>query len=368
MQKAKLVKHVAAAVMGASLMFGGVAAGVGSITPIASAQEAVTSTYYVDVTALNVRSTPSLTGTIVSSLSYGAVVSLVGDPVTADGYVWYHVQQAGNLLGWSVNGFTLGTAPTDGGTTPTNPTTPPTPSTGDFLYGDPVMVNTDLLNVRSLPSISASVLTVYSYGTSATVTGEARVADGITWYPVDNFGWVAGQYLWLNACGCRNGSGPTGGDSTTPTPSGSFFFGESVTVNTDFLNVRQSPSLSGAIVDVYEYGTIVRTGGSAIVADGITWYPVDAYHWVAGQYLIQTPDGPLDTANATYEVYSYGDSVGLVGLGAFVLSSPSLDASIVSYDGGLTITGDATVVDGRVWYPVDNIGWVIDTDVALPYR
>lgn len=268
--------------MGASLVFGGVAAGVGSITPVASAQEAQAagSSAYVDVASLNVRSTPGLSGTITTTLSFGTVVTIVGDPVTADGYNWYQVQLANGTTGWSVNGFTLGAGPGGGGTTTPAPTTPTTPAPGSFIYGDPVMVNTDLLNVRSLPSISASILTVYAYGTTGTITGGPTVADGITWYAVDNYGWVAGQYLWLNACGCRDGVYPPEEDGST-TPDIDF------NVTTDALNIRSGPGLSSSVVGTLVFGDAVTQYGEARTVDGYTWIPIDGKQtqWVANQFV-----------------------------------------------------------------------------------
>lgn len=274
----RFVKHIAAAVLGVSLVFGGVAAGVGSIVPEASAQEAQAAEQtYVDVDALNVRSLPSLSGTITTTLSYGTVVTLGGGPTTADGYVWYQVQQGGTTLGWSVNGFNTRSVPVGESTVPTTPTTP---TTGGFLYGDPVMVNTDLLNVRSLPSITASVLTVYGYGTSATITGDVQVADNITWYPIDNYGWVSGEYLWLNACGCRDGAGTPTDDTVT------------LTVIADVLNVRSAPSLSGTIVGARYFQDSVTSYGETVDTAGNRWCAIDSANtqWVSGQYAKLRPD------------------------------------------------------------------------------
>ena len=287
MRDVRFVRHAAAAVLGASLVFGGVVAGFGSIAPVTSAQEAQAgSSAYVDVASLNVRSTPSLSGTISATLSYGTVVSLVGGPVTADGYDWHQVQQGGTTLGWSVNGFALGAAPGGGGTTPTTPTTP---APSDFIYGDPVMVNTDLLNVRSSPSINAPVLTVYGYGTSATVTGDATVADGYTWYPVDNLGWVASDYLTLNACGCRDGVYPTDGGSEVGGDTGGVSTAPDIDfkVTTDALNVRSGPGLTSPIVGTLFLGDAVTQHGEARTADGYMWIPIDGNQtqWVANQFV-----------------------------------------------------------------------------------
>ena len=348
----RFFRHVAAAVIGASLVFGGAAAGVGSFVPGVSAQEAQAAEQtYVDVDALNVRSAPSLSGTITTTLSYGTVVTLIGESVAADGYAWYQVQQGGTTLGWSVNGFTTGSVPVGGGTIPT---TPPTPATGGFVYGSLVVVSTDLLNVRSLPSISAAVLDVYGYGTVALVTGDAAVADGYAWYPVDNLGWVAGDFV------TRYDNGH-GGSPTTPTPSpapGTFIDGDPVMVNTDLLNVRSLPSISASILTVYPYATTGTITGGPTVADGVTWYAVDNYGWVAGQYLwlnacgcrdgVYPPDEDGSTApgnefNVTADVLNVRSGPGL--------NSPIVDT--LSFGDAVTVYNRATTADGLSWVPID---------------
>ncbi len=278
MDNVRFFKRVTAVVIGASLVFGGVAAGVGSITPVASAQSdtaASETTAVVDVDALNVRSSPSLSGTIITTLYYNTRLHVFGDTTTADGYIWYQVRLTDGSTGWAVHGFIIGA----GESLPT----PTTPTTGGFVYGDTVVVVTDLLNVRSLPSISASVLDVYGYGTVATVTGPATVADGYTWYAVDNLGWVAGQYLTVRTPGGdgSDGGAPDGyGDES----------GDYVIVITDALNVRSTPSTSASILDVLLYHNGAFISGSPVTADGYTWYPINNHGWVAGQYIISAYD------------------------------------------------------------------------------
>lgn len=338
MRDVRFVKHVAAAVMGASLVFGGAAAGVGSITPTVLAQEVQTEDpAYVDVASLNVRSTPGLSSPIITTLTYGTPITLLGHTVATDGYDWYEVQLSTGTTGWSVNGFTRGTAPASGGTTPT----PTTPATGGFVYGDSVVVSTDLLNVRSNPSISAGVLTVYGYGEVALVTGDATVADGYTWYPVDNVGWVAGQYLTSN--GNSGGSTPppsSGGDT-----GGEFGFNDSATVDTDVLNLRTAPSINASIVDVYTYGAFVTISGEPTVADGITWYPVNFSGWVAGQYLVPADPDAFDVV----PLYVTTDVLN-------VRSSPSLSGTIVgtrNYLDVVVVNEGATSSDGTRWYAIN---------------
>lgn len=306
-------RHLAAVVLSTSLLLGTSAV---VVMPRAAAQESVASaSAVIAVDALNIRATPGLSTPIVTTLGYGTVITITGASVDVDGYAWYPIELSNGTSGWSVAGFILGTTPPNGPVTPGTPATP----TGGFLYGDPVMVSTDLLNVRSSPSINASVLTVYGYGTTATITGDPTVADNITWYPIDNYGWVSGAYLWLNACGCRDGVYPPEDDGGTSGAGGdgsgvSFAYNAYVHVRTDALNVRSAPSLSASVVTVYTSGTLSVITGGPTVADGYTWYAVDNLGWVAGDYL------------SIYETLQKTINVDV----ANVRSSPSTSGAIVS--------------------------------------
>ncbi len=276
----RMRRHVAAAVLGVSLTFGGLVAGSASLTPSAAAQEDVqeASGYPVVITvpALNVRSAPTLSGSVVTILIQNDVVRVVAGPTTADGYAWYQIEQRGVVVGWSVAGFIQGSA-ADPDPIP-QPTTPTTP-TGGYAYGSSVTVATSLLNVRALPSITARILTVYPAGRVATITGSPQVADNITWYPVDNYGWVSGEYL-------------TAGGATTPTtplPDDEVI---DLTVTASVLNVRSAPGLSGTIVDVRYFQQLVRFYDRAYAADGSQWIAINAAgtQWVSNSYVNLHPD------------------------------------------------------------------------------
>ena len=346
-------RQLVAATLGASMAFSGIATGVAPVVPAAVAQDVAPGTLAtVDVDFLNVRQTPSLSGSIVTTLAYGDQVDVAAGPVAADGYDWYRLQRDGADLGWSVAGFLQSG---DGGAT--------APVTG-WAYGDRVVVTTDVLNVRAFPSSTADVLQVYSSGTAATITGDAASADGIVWYPVDNLGWVAGQYL----SGSGDAGGTPGGDGTSgagTAPAGGWVYGDLV-VTTEELNVRQSPTASASVLATYASGTVATITGDATTVDGITWYPVDNLGWVAGQYLGTAGSGSPPGDGGT----SGGGATGTFGYGAVVVvstdllnvrSAPTLNGTILdTYPAGrqATITGDPTDADGITWYAVDNTGWV----------
>lgn len=333
-------RHLAAVVLSGSLLLGTAATGH---HPSASAQEfQVGQPVVVTVAALNVRDAPTLSGSIVTVLLQDEVVSVVSAPTSADGYDWYQIQRAGVYVGWAVNGFIPGSAGSGGAEPPTTP--------GDgYTYGASVAVTASLLNVRALPSLSADVLSVYAYGRVATITGEAQVADNITWYPVDNFGWVSGEYLQPSEGGTP--TSPTSPTSpTTPPTTGT---GTIFTVDADALNVRSTPGLTGTILKTVLYGTQLTQSGNPTTVDGILWFPVDNLGWVSGQFLQQDVE----------TVYVLADVLN-------IRSAPSTGGSIVgtlTYGQAVTIFANAQDEDGATWYAIDAAGtqWVSGQFVTI---
>ena len=351
-------RQVATAALGAALVFGGVAAGVASLAPSVAAQEVTDEEVMagdaatVDVDFLNVRQTPSLSGAIVKTLAFGTQVNVVTGPVIADGYNWYRLQQNGAFIGWSVAGFLVGTG-TDPGTDPGTPS-------GQFSFDQTVRVDTDLLNVRSAPSLSASVITVYAFDRGAIISGGPTTADGLTWYAVDNVGWVAGQYLVAVSQGDPSGN--------PGTPTGEFKAGDVVFVDTDLVNVRSGAGTSFSVADTAAYGETFTVQAGPTVANGYEWYRVSTSSWIAGDFLsLQsgsgtpgTPGTPSTPGGPTGD-FSYGETVTVSTDLLNVRSLPTTSASVLTvYASGrtATITGGPTTADGITWYAVDNYGWV----------
>ncbi len=78
---------------------------------------------------LNIRSAPA--GSVVATVPDGASLTILGEPQTAGGYVWWNVTTSGGVTGWSVDQFLAPVAgpPPDG--EPTPPPPPPVPPVVD---------------------------------------------------------------------------------------------------------------------------------------------------------------------------------------------------------------------------------------------
>jgi uncharacterized protein YgiM (DUF1202 family) len=170
-----------------------------SPTPQPTPQPPPAGTYSVGTTlvvatdGLNMRSGPSLRRSVIATLPEGTRVEVTDSPVEAEGYLWYGVYAGSYGGGWCVARYL---APASGG----SPTpAPEQPDDAGLSTGDRVKVVRGRLNVRSGPSLSASVLGVAADGEIFEIRGGPTSADGYQWYPVRNArfpnGWCAGAFL-----------------------------------------------------------------------------------------------------------------------------------------------------------------------------
>jgi uncharacterized protein YgiM (DUF1202 family)/predicted secreted protein len=197
---------------------------------------------------VNLRASASTTGTILSQLPSGTVLTIVGGPTTASGYTWWQVRTTAGTTGWvaglylarvtptptrtptpgAAATFTPTRTPTPGATaTPTRTPTPgasttptrtptrtPTAATiGGLTVGGTAQVATRV-NFRSAPSTSGTLIATLDVGTVVSIVGGPTTADGFVWYQVQVIGRGTG---WLVG-GALTPLGP-GGATLTPTPS-----------------------------------------------------------------------------------------------------------------------------------------------------
>ncbi len=187
------------------------------------------SLYRVDV-RVNMRSAPSTSGRILTTLPSGAVVTSLGDTATANGHTWLRVS-SGSLVGWISTSYLTSTGtrvntPTGVATVSRTPSrtatitrTPERTATsqatgtraaGVFIAGDTVRVADGPLNYRSTPGTSGAIIGTLPTGTQALVIGGPAASGGMTWYQLQVSGrangWVAGDFLGLVTGAVVNGS------------------------------------------------------------------------------------------------------------------------------------------------------------------
>ena len=221
----------------------------------------------VSASSLNMRSTPSTSGTKVTSLSSGTQVNILE---SLDG--WYRVEANGKTGYISSQYVSLAQSQSSA-------VTPPPATQESNLTGT---VSASSLNVRSTPSTSGTKVTSLSSGTQVKIL---ESLDG--WYRIEangKTGYVSSQYISLER------SEPA---ATTPPPATqeSNLTG---TVSASSLNVRSTPSTSGAKVTSLSSGTQVKILESL---DG--WYRIEANGktgYVSSQYVTESqPEQATDS-------------------------------------------------------------------------
>ena len=200
----------------------------------------------VTASALNMRSEPSTSSSVVTCLPRGTVVVLTGK---SDG--WYKVAYKGNTGYMSSEYLSVS-------------------SSADASLGDGTVTG-NLVNIRSGPSTSNSVIGSRNKGDTLSVTG---VSDN--WYKVSlngSTGYIRSDYLSL---GSDSGTSPSSDGS-----SGSSSASGTGTINASYVRMRSGPSTSHSILGTYNSGTKMTVNGD----DG-DWYKV-SYNGMDG-YVYKT--------------------------------------------------------------------------------
>ena len=245
---------VATAVVGSAVAL---SVSLGASTPSTAAAElAVGDDAVVTTDVVNVRDDATTSGSVLTTLVTGDAMTVVGGPVTADGYDWVEVTAADGTTGWLASDYIA------------------LPSSPDFALGDDAVVDTDALNVRSAAGIDGTILVTLVTGDAMTVVGDAVSADGYTWYEVTTLdgttGWVVGEYL-------------------APPVAPVLAAGDAAIVHTDALNVRDDASVSGGVLATLATADALTVLYGPTVVGGYTWYQVEAADgttgWVVGEYL-----------------------------------------------------------------------------------
>ena len=186
----------------------------------------------VTASALNMRSEPNTSSSVVTCLPRGTVVVLTGQ---SDG--WYQVAYRGSTGYMSSEYLSISTS-------------------ADSAFGDGTVTG-NAVNIRSGPSTSDSIVGSRSKGDTLSVIG---VSDN--WYKVSlngTTGYIRSDYLSL-------GSG-SGSSSSSGTSSGSV--SGTGTIQGICVRMRSGPSTSYSILGTYDTGTKMTVNGE----DG-DWYKV----------------------------------------------------------------------------------------------
>jgi len=137
--------------------------------------------------------------------------------------------------------------------------------------------------------------------------------------------------------------------------------GDSLVVNTDALNLRETASASGIIDAVLYTGDAVTIVDGPVSADGYDWYQVstaDGTGWVDGEYLDTTVTG--STSSDLTIGGGYVVNTDALNLRADASTSATVDAVLATGDDASVLDGPVSA-DGYDWYQVSTssgTGWV----------
>lgn len=224
---------------------------------------------------VNLRDQPSYAGTVLTSVPEGWLVNVLDGPFTddADGTVWYQVI-ANAQTGYMLSDYLV------------------TPGDGQ-VSAAAVLTTTANLNLRSGPSLTATVLLVIPNGGSVTTTGATQNGFSQLSYNGTS-GWAATQYL-------------SGGGGSQP-----------ATVVDGALNLRSGPGTTYAVILVMPGGAQVTITGALqngfypLSYNGTAGYASATYLQLGAQPTPTTPsgqtttvaDGPLNLRSGPGTTYS----------------------------------------------------------------
>jgi hypothetical protein len=232
-----------------------------------------------------------------------------------------------------------GTTITSAATTSTGGARLSTPQqSGSLSVGASVVVSGtgDCLRIHDSPLLASNVVYCLPDGSQSVITDGPQTADGYTWWKLGDLGWSVADYLQANSGGSSSATPATGSSaappaasatpapapaaaatpapapaSATPAPAApaapppaaaaaaaatprpelpngvAFAVGDPVVTKGagNCLNVHDSPSLNGDVVDCVPDGTTGDVTDGPVQADGYIWYRLDNRGWVVSTYL-----------------------------------------------------------------------------------
>lgn len=270
----------------------------------------------VTTSAVNYRSAPGLSSTVLAVLAAGHAAVVQDSGTSLDGYTWYLIRVStggDNPTGYVAGDFLALANPGN-----------------KFAPGDGVLT-TSAVNYRSAPGLNSSVYIVLQQGTYSVVQNNGIYLDGYTWYEVristggpTPTGYLAGEFLELGT--------PSGGD---------FDIGEWVYVNSGPLNFRSTPGLSGSVIRTLATDDIGMVTDGPMLVDGYVWYQLElvtgALGWAVEDFLsagsppsggvqigdtIKVIDGPLNIRSGAGSTYGVVDTAA-TGAIATVTAGPT---------------------------------------------
>lgn len=178
--------------------------------------------------------------------------------------------------------------------------------------GSVVTVTVDALNVRASPSLQGDIVGSLAGGTNVTTAGQS---DDNAWWKISYNGQDAYIFAQYAVAGGSYGASSSTGTATTANPG-------SVSVTSDYLNVRAGPGLDQQILGQLNGGATVQPTGRT--TDG-TWWQINYNSQTAYIYAAYTRAGSgggsaVAATTTTVSAPAPSGAVGAFGLGGHIKS------------------------------------------------
>ena len=303
-------------------------------------ETAVNYTGTITASTLNVRTSPSTSASVQSTLAKGASVTIVAECTAANGTKWGRLEGGG----W----ISLAYVQQGAGETPEPPAAPEAPTTPDATLYEGT-VSCDILNVRASASTGAAVSGTLRKGDKLAIV-EETTAGGLTWGRLSSGGWVATKYV------TKSGSAET---PTTPEAPGETV-SYTATVTASALNVRSTPA-TGSVVNVLRKGASVT-----ITAEQDGWGKLEGGGWVSLTYISKSSDsgatggdpGSSGGTGSTGSTQPASISGTITASALNVRETPGTGRVVSTLYRGSTVTVTETTTVGSTTWGKTASGWI----------
>lgn len=300
--------------------------------------------------------------TIAAAVGSGQRLTISVNPINVTGKTWYGVYGGTGVGGGWIDAANIAVAPK------------PVSKVGQTYKV------TEAMNLRSGAGTGYGVVTTMAAGSTGTVIGGPKNANGYTWWQLrtsgGSTGWGVGN--WLVATGTSSEApeptpSPTPDPSPTPNPTtGKFATGDTVRV-TESLNMRSSASTSGSVVAVLAAGVTGKVIGGPTSANGYTWWRIQTSAgtgWCVENWLAKSGGStPTDPGNPGTGGLAKGNTIRTTSSVNLRRDSSTSAGVIAILPAGTTgkIVGGYRTSGGYTWWKIETssgTGWVVADWIA----
>ena len=227
----------------------------------------------VTASALNLRSEPNTSSSILATVSQGAVVLVTDDSVTGWYKVWY--QGTEGYMSSEYLSFS---------------------ESADSTFGTGTITGSEV-RVRSGPGTNYDILGEENSGKTLSVIGVSN-----DWYKVnynDSVGYVKSTYMSLSGSGSGSSSSTASSSGPSVSP-----LSDTGSINATYVRLRSGPSTSHSILGTYQPGTTMTVNGETgdwykVNYDGTDGYVYKTYLTLASSSSSSSSESVTEMSQTT---------------------------------------------------------------------